>query len=344
MVNLNPSIILTPCTFCDFEKSITLQTGFFDVVVLGGSVVAFMLLRRIVDKLLLRFLITAIGVLAFELFTGPMWVNERLGRWAYIYHDVSWILTIGWTTLILSVVFLVDHYLSRWNEAKRFATYLGALLVLVIIAEIAVVGLGIRGYAPEVWQAVSGITMMGVPLEILYYVPVFTALVITFYKYWSFVIDDAALIPVKKRKWVRGIAIAFIGVFLFEVMVEPMVNNAKFPEWSYVYHDISFLMTGAWVLIIALSAIVVGRFLIHLSIPKRFAAALLIMSSILLPIESWLIVNGYRVYGESAVERFTGFTTPVTGVAVEVAFAIPCYLALIVCFIRYWEIVSDNRL
>ncbi len=41
---------------------------------------------------------------------------------------------------------------------------------------------------------------------------------------------------------------------------------------------------------------------------------------------------------------FSGFKTPITGVAVEVAFAIPCYLALIVGFIRYWEIVLDNKL
>ena len=42
--------------------------------------------------------------------------------------------------------------------------------------------------------------------------------------------------------------------------------------------------------------------------------------------------------------NFSGYKTPITGVAVEVAYAIPCYLALIVGFIRYWEIVLDNRL
>jgi hypothetical protein len=61
-------------------------------------------------------------------------------------------------------------------------------------------------------------------------------------------------------------------------------------------------------------------------------------------VESWLIVNGYRVYGPSAVNNFTGFVTPITNVPVEVAFAIPCYMALIIAFIRYWEIILDNRL
>jgi hypothetical protein len=273
-----------------------------------------------------------------------MWVNQHLGRWAYLYHDLSWILTLGWTAMILGVVVLVDRWFSHWNEPKRFAAYLGILLVLVTFAEMLVVGIGIREYAPEVLATISGISMLGVPVEILYYVPVFTALVIAFYKYWSFVIDDAALVPVKKRKWLRGILIAFIGVFLFELVVEPMVKNENLPAWSYVYHDISFLMTGTWVLLIAVVAVVMDRFMIGFSIPLRFAAAVLLISALALPIESWLIVSGYRVYGESAVANFTGYTTPITGVAVEVAFAIPCYLALIVGFIRYWEIVLDNKL
>ena len=123
-----------------------------------------------------------------------------------------------------------------------------------------------------------------------------------------------------------------------------MVKNQNFPEWSYVYHDISFLMTGTWVLLIAIAGVVLDRYLIGLSIPLRFTAALLLITALALPIESWLIVNDYRVYGESAVMNFTGHTTPITGVAVEVAFAIPCFLALIIGFIRYWEIVLDNRL
>ncbi len=326
------------------ERTATVPILFFDLFVIGAAIAVFLLLNRFTNKLWLRAVVMAAGVFVFELFTAPMWINEHLGRWAYIYCDLSWILTLGWTAMILGVVVLVDRWLSDWSEPKRFAAYLGILLVLVTVAEMVVVGIGIRKYAPEVLATVSGISMLGVPVEILYYVPVFTALVIAFYKYWNFVIDDAALVPVKKRKWLRAIVIAFIGVFLFELVVEPMVKNEKFPEWSYVYNDISFLMTGMWVLLIAVAAVVIDRFTIGLSIPLRFAAAVLLISVLVLPIESWLIMNGYRVYGESAVMDFTGFKTPITGVAVEVAFATPCYMALIVGFIRYWEIVLDNRL
>jgi hypothetical protein len=44
------------------------------------------------------------------------------------------------------------------------------------------------------------------------------------------------------------------------------------------------------------------------------------------------------------VERFTGLKNPITGLPAEIGVAVPCYLALIVAFIRYWEVVLDNRL
>ena len=326
------------------QRAATMPTLVFDLFVIFAAVAVFLLLRNITNKLWTRVAVMATGVLLFEMFTAPMWNNYHLGRWAYFYLDLSWVLTLGWTTMILGVVVLVDRWFRGWSEWRRFAVYLGILLVLVTLAEALVVAIGIRSYAPEVLAAVSGVTMLGVPVEILYYVPVFTALVIAFYKYWGFVIDDALLVPVKRRKWLRGILIAFLGVFLFEILVEPMVRNENLPAWSYLYRDISILMTGAWVLLFAIVAVALNRFLLGTPIPIRFAAAVLLIGTLALPMESWFIMNGYRVYGESAAANFTGFVTPVTGVAVEVALAIPCYVALIVGFIRYWEIVMDNKL
>jgi hypothetical protein len=326
------------------SRSATMPTLVFDLFVALAAVVVFLMLRRSIDKVWTRVGVMAAGVLLFELFTAPMWINEHLGRWAYLYLDLSWILTLGWTTMILGVVVLVDRKLPHWNELKRFAACLGILLVLVTLAEALVVGIGIRRYAPEVLETVSGISLFGVPVEILYYVPVFTGLVIAFYKYWCFLIDDAVLVPVRRRHWVRGILLAFLGIFLFEIVVEPMVRNENLPAWSYVYRDISFLMTGAWVLLFALAGVALDRVLLAAPAPLRFAAALVLIGILALPLESWLIMHGYRVYGESATANFTGFVMPVTGVATEVAFAIPCYVALIVGFIRYWEIVLDNKL
>ena len=326
------------------QRTATPATLVFGLVVVLGAIAVALVLRRWTDKLMRRAAVMAGGVFLFELFTAPMWINRHLGRFAYVYCDLSWVLTLGWTALFLGLVIGVDRWLGHWSERYRFAVYLAILLPLVVLAEIIVVNLGIRQYAPEVWQAVSGVTLFGVPIEVAYYVPVFGSLVIAFYKYWTFVMDDVLLVPVKRRKWFRAAIIAFVGVFLFELLVEPLAENRGFPEWSYVYRDISILMTGTWVLLIAAGAVVVDKLMLGQPMPLRFAAAVFVIGALALPIESWLIVQGHRVYSESAMMDFSGFTTPITGVAVEVAFAIPCYLALIIGFVRYWEIVLDNNL
>ena len=158
-----------------------------------------------------------------------MWRNEKLGPWAYFYHDVSWVLTLGWTTLILGTVTLVDRLLPKWGEGRRFALSLLVLLPVVLVAENVVVALGIRGYAPEVQEVLSGYRIGVAPVEALYYVPVFTALVIAFAKYWSFVIDDPALVPPGRRDWLRALGLTCAAVVLFEILVEPLVRNENLP-------------------------------------------------------------------------------------------------------------------
>ncbi|MEA5419867.1 hypothetical protein VB712_11585 [Spirulina sp. CCNP1310] len=330
---------------CSFEKTPTLPIIIFEIVTLVGAGLATLFLSKIKTKIIPRFLILALGVLIFELFTSPMWLNERLGVWAYLYHDVSWILTIGWTAIILTVVTITDQLLPQWKEWQRFPIYLGVLTIVVTFLEILVVNLGIRSYAPEVLATLTNIFVAGVPLlDVLYYTPVFTGLVISFYKYWSFVLDDEPLIPSKKRQWLRSIGIAFLAVFLFEVMIHPMVENRNLPSWSYLFFDISFLLTGLWVAVIGIAAVVVDRFFLHWPIVLRFMIALGVTGAIAFPIEAQLMSAGFRIYGESAVDKFTGFTTPFFNTPVEVAFAIPCYMALIIACIRYWETILDNRL
>lgn len=329
---------------CNFDKTATTPIIFFELFVVATFAASLFLLPKIKDKTWLRFSIMAVGVLIFELFTAPMWNNHKMGQWAYLYHDVSWVLTIGWTSLILSVVLIVDKLLPSWKEWQRFILYLGILLLAIIPIEIWTVNIGMRGYSPEVLKTVSGAFLFGVPVEILYYTPVFTGIIISFYKYWSLVIDDVPLVPLKKRKWLRDIFIAFAGIFLVEVMVEPMVKNQNFPQWSYIFHDISILMTGMWVLIIAITAILVGKFFSHFPILYRFFIALSIISTIAVPIESWLIRNGFRVYGESAKHYYTGVLMPVMNVPIEVTFAICCYVALLIALMRYWENILNNNL
>lgn len=327
---------------CSFDKTATGPIIAFETFIILGTVAALWLLARWQDKLWQRYLIMAGGVFIFQLFTAPMWDNHKLGSWAYLYQDVSWILTMGWTTLALSTVILVDRFLAQLRWWLRFILYLVILTLVVLILEGVVVNLGIRSYAPEVEAAFSGYTALGVHVEVFYYVPVFMALIIGFYKYWSLVLDHDLIVPVKKQRWLASLIISVAGVFLFELMIEPMVVNANLPGWSYIYRDVSLLMTGLWVVLIWLVTHLVDRLLIHLGLAWRFLLYLGAIGVLILPVEAWFINNGYRIYGPSAVANFSGFTTVITNIPVEVAFAIPLYLALVIAFIRYWEIGLSN--
>ncbi|MGB0560906.1 MAG: hypothetical protein ACPGVO_03780 [Spirulinaceae cyanobacterium] len=330
---------------CTFDKTPTTATIAFEIFIVFGTAIALWLSNKIQTKTGPRFLILAGAVLLFELFTAPMWRNEKLGVWAYLYQDVSWVLTIGWTSLILTVVAVCDRLLTQWKEWQRFPVYLGILTIAVTLLEILVVNLGIRSYAPEVLASMTPFNLLGVPiLDVFYYTPVFMGLVISFYKYWMFIVEDEPLVPSKNRKWLRSIFIAFLAVFLFEVMIQPMVENQGFPQWSYVFFDISIILLAAWVLMIGITAVVIDRLFLHFPVVYRFVLAMGLAGAIAWPTEAWLIAHDYRIYGESATHNFTGFTTPLLGTPIEIAFAIPCYMALVIAFIRYWETVLDNRL
>ena len=328
---------------CDFDKAATLPIIIFEIFVLAGSAGALFILGKLTNHVLRRFLVIVAGVLVFEIFTSPMWLNYKLGPWAYVYQDVSWILAVGWSALILTIVTAVDHLLPRWAAGRRFAVYLAVLATLVFVLEAIVVGLGIRRYSPEVLDTVAGVFVAGVPLEALYYVPVFMTLVICLYKYWEFLIDGRLLVPAGRTNWTRNLLLTAAGVLLFELMIEPMVVNANFPPWSYIYNDITVLMTGTWIALISLATIAVDRFFVHWSMRRRFVAYILAVGALALPLESYFVREGYRVYGPSAEANFTGFVTPITNVAAEIAFAIPLYMALIIAFVRFWEIVGDQR-
>ena len=326
-----------------FDRTPTVGIIGFEIFVILATAVALTILARHKDRILRRFWILAIGVLIFEVFTAPMWNNYKMGFWAYLYRDVSWILTLGWTAMILSTVVVVDLAMPRVKEWQRFVSYLMVLTVLVVAFERIVVGLGIRSYSPEVMNVVEGsyIPILEVPYHLFYYVPIFLSLVIGFYKFWNVVIDQEARLPIR-APWLWILCVTVAGVFFFEIMIEPMVVTSKLPSWSYVYRDISVLMTAGWVLVIWLSLLLVDRLLSGIGPRRRFVGYLVVLAIVTIPVETWLIKSGVRVYGVSATESFYGFLIPQLNLPIEVAFAIPIYMALIIGFVRYWERVLQE--
>lgn len=284
------------------------------------------------------------GVLIFEIFTGPMWHNYRMGAWSYVYTDVSWVLTLGWSSIMLTVVYFVDHILPKARQLKRFVWYLVVLTGVVFLYETILVSLGVRSYAPEVQAVLSGYQVGIIPIEFFYYIPVFGSLVISFYKYWELYLDQKPILPVKNPQLLMSLVLAVISVVLFEIMIDPVVENRGFPEWSYFYRDLSIVMTLLWVAILWISTSLTDKLWFYLDMQKRFILYLIIGSALFLPLEMWFINNGNRLYGPSAQENFTGFTAWGTDIPLEVVLAIPFYLALMIGFIRFWELVKQNRL
>lgn len=113
-----------------------------------------------------------------------MWLNLNLEPWAYLYLDVSWVLTLGWTSLFIVPMVIIDLYYKNHEKIKFILTIL-TVSFATFIAEASVVYLGIREYSQDIKNTLSGNLLLGIPIEALYYIPVFVALIISFIRYWE---------------------------------------------------------------------------------------------------------------------------------------------------------------
>jgi hypothetical protein len=299
-------------------------------------------------KTILKYGVIVLGVFIFEFFTQPLWHNYNMSCWSYAYRDVDWVLTMGWSTLLFSSLKIAGCIAKESKALAKFGYALMIGSIAGLIAESGVITLGIRSYAPEALERISGIDLpfLRTPIEALYYIPIFMILVMSFYKYCELTfIENTGLLPMKKQAWGRNLLISLIGVFLYEMLVEPMVVNVGFPKWSYIYQDISVLMTVSWVVLIWISIGIVDRALVmKTNRLEKFLSYLFIITILTIPLESWAISSGMRVYSTSLTENFSGYMIPFTQLAVEAAFAIPLFLALVIGFIKYWSYVFDNKL
>lgn len=321
-----------------FDAWPTLGIFLFEAVIIVAAVLTYRFLNARFQRVGRHLVLIAIGVFALEFFTAPMWENRNLGFWAYIYRDVSWVLTLAWTTMIALTVWLVDTVIGVRAPLRRFVLYLVILTPLTLVLDAVTVALGIREYAPETLAAAGPwrIPVLDVPAAGLYYVPVFMALILSFYKHWLPTVEPGDGAQAKASP-VRRLALVALAVFMFEIIVEPMATNQNFPSWSYVFHDITIIMTGIWVILVSVATFVVDRLLPRVDFRLRFALYLGVISAIATPIEGWFINNGYRVYGPSATADFLGIRTVIGDLPLEVVAAIPIYLALVIAFVRLWD-------
>jgi hypothetical protein len=310
----------------------------FEVAIIVAAGVTYRFFNARMLRVRQHFILVASSVFAMEFFTAPMWFNLNLGVWGYVYSDVSWVLTLAWTTMILWTVYGVDEVGRHLASAQRFALYVLLLTPQALLFEAVATALGIRAYSPETLAAAGPgrIPILNLPTAGLYYIPVFMTLVLSLYKYWLPAFEPGRA-PGPAGSLLRRLALTIVGVFLFEIMVEPMATNLNFPTWSYVFHDITIVMTGFWVLLVTLATYVIDRLIPNVDFRLRFAAYLALLTAVAVPIEGWFIQSGYRVYGPTATSEFLGFRTLIGDIPLEVVAAIPLYLALVISFVRYWD-------
>jgi len=151
------------------------------------AVLVFYLAKRKYSDINKKVLILFMGVFLFEIMAEPMWINKNLPSWTYIYGNVSWLLTIGWTAIFMLSFLIGDWLFKKMSEKKKFWIYLLIVTLITTPIEVFMIRSGIRSYDISLTQTFSGITipLTNVPLEIMLAVPLIAALVIPFYKYLS---------------------------------------------------------------------------------------------------------------------------------------------------------------
>ena len=163
----------------------------FEISILILVSVFLLILNKLDARVFRRFGFAFIGVLLFQYFTQALWLNVNLEPWAYLYLDVSWILTVGWAGILVVCMGVIELYFPKLSEGKKYLLSVISIGIVGFFAEWVVVGLGIRAYPPAVMEGLSGI-LLGygkVPIEALYYIPVFMALMVAFVRYWEISFD-----------------------------------------------------------------------------------------------------------------------------------------------------------
>jgi hypothetical protein len=335
------------CTYIpgvsQIDKTLTPMSTEFIAGVIIFTILGMMYLRKNYTDFLKRFFIMSIGIVLFQLFTAPMWNIHHLGMFGYIYMDVSWVITLFWSTLLLLITTIIDKKYKFLKEYQRFIVSIPPVLILGIVFEILLSTLSIRYFAPEILSTSSG--MVGsLPIEILFYLPVFAGIVISFYKFWVLILSSVLLVPSHHRITLRNLLISAFWIFLLEIIISPLVVTKGLPSWTYIYRDINILRISLWILTVAIATGTVDLVASKFDSMTHFILYVITGSLIFYQIEGIAINSNMRWFTPSVVQNFTGIKTPLSNIPIEVALAIPIYVILAITIIRYWRIVWDNKL
>lgn len=128
--------------------------------------------------------------------------------------------------------------------------------------------------------------------------------------------------------------ILFIGVLLFEIMSEQMWRNFLLHRWTFIYRDVSWVITLGWMNIFIVAMLLVDKFFDKYTEKAKFWLYLLCVTVITTPIEVILLKTGIRGYDSILTSTMTGVSIPFTSAPIEIIIIIPIIAALIVPFYK----------
>jgi hypothetical protein len=159
----------------------------FELGVILLTILILVILKKSNEKIYKRFGLAVLAIFLFEYFTHPLWINSNLQPWAYLYLDVSWIITLCWADLILVSMAIGEYMMPKAKEWKQFLSTLALITVSGLYLEWLFLRLGIRQYPDVIKGYLASSIRIGnvVPIIELMYIPTFMALIIGFVRYWE---------------------------------------------------------------------------------------------------------------------------------------------------------------
>ena len=175
----------------------------YELNIIVLAIVSLLVIKKFDKKVFRNFFLIFIGILLLQYFTQALWLTVGLAKWSYLYQGVNWIITLGRSTMVIVSLAIIDYGFPKISQRARFGLYFIPILIMGIIGEAVSATRGTIQYHPELLNAFSGMTILGnVPIEALYYIPVFMLLAISFAKYWETILDHKFVEPrkIKKKK------------------------------------------------------------------------------------------------------------------------------------------------
>ena len=299
-----------------------------------------------------KFLALAFWVFFFEWLTWALWINSNLWQSAYIHNDLSWVLTLAWASIIMTVKFVYDKIHSKTpcalaltplKKSKHFGLIREFTMITVIssilwwLFVIYLKAIWVFSYSPEMQKVIdSWMSVFGRPLEAVIYLPVFMFTVYSFFKYWELAMQNKQLfinysVNLKKDLIISAIVIALIG---------------------YLMHPL-LIITSLWAYIILFIGYIINLYLTNLLISKidytslfmRFVAWTFVFTTITTIGFSFFVWFWLIEISQSIKDTYTINTIQIPYLSItDVEWAwIYLFSFLMIAMIKYFKVIANNK-